>query len=281
MRKQLLSVFIILLSFQSFAQSTQYKNNAVSKQGTMVVEYLENYPYAYKDKNGDLTGVEIDIIKQYVKWLKEKKGMDVVVSYNGYNDFAQFYSDVRNIRNASMGAGTVTITSDRAREVRFSSPYLKNKPLLISSINIPTLTDISRIAEAFDGKIAVIVKGSVHEKWINKIKAEYWPSLRVDYVESPAKVIEMISASEDYFGYLDLVTYWAALQGNSKPLKLHRLNQSSYENFGFIFPKDSQWYSTFNEFFDSGLGFPATQAYTDILKKHLGEEIISSVAVQY
>lgn len=247
----------------------------------MIVKYLDNYPYAYTDEHGEKVGIELDIIKEFCIWLKENKNIEATVDFNIYSDFSKLYTDIKTQKNVSIGAASITITSDRSREVKFSSPYLKNRPLLISSINTPTLIDIRTISKDFAGKKAIVVRNSIHERWINEIKASYWSDLTIEYVESPKQVIEKIAKDDTYFGYVDLVSYWAALQKNDQALKLHRVSLSSNENFAFIFPKDSDWLPVFSEFFDSRMGFPGTKKYNEILKKYLGEEIIHSVAISY
>jgi len=284
---KLLILFVLTaFTIPSFAQkdaatSSTYANAWAQKSGTMNIQYLNNFPFAYTNADGELTGIEIDIIKQFAVWLKIKKGVDVELNFERSDDFAKFYEKVKITKAVSVGAGSVAVTSDRAREIKYSSPYLKNKPVLVSSILRSTLTDIRNISKEFNGMTAVIVKGSVHEKLIKNIKDNYWPDLKVELVESPTIVLDKISSSNKYFGYLDLISYWATIQQESKPLKIHRATQFDTEYFAFIFPKSSDWAAAFNEFFDGGLGFPASDTYMDILRKHLSSELINSVALTY
>ena len=284
---KLLILFVLTaFSIQSFAQkdaaaSSTYANAWSQKRGTMNIQYLNNFPFAYTNADGELTGIEIDIIKQFAVWLKIKKGVDVELNFERSDDFAKFYEKVKITKAVSVGAGSVAVTTERAREIKYSSPYLKNKPVLVSSILRSTLTDVRNISKEFNGMTAVIVKGSVHEKLIKNIKDNYWPDLKVELVESPAIVLDKISSSNKYFGYLDLISYWATIQKESKPLKIHRATQFDTEYFAFIFPKSSDWAAAFNEFFDGGLGFPASDTYMDILRKHLSSELINSVALTY
>lgn len=288
MRKLLLKSFsLIILYFSTFLIANAqpgpntYANAWSTKSGSLNVQYHNNYPYSYADADGEAAGIEIDIINQFAKWLKDKKDIDIKVNFERSDDFAKFYEKVKINKTVSIGAGSVTVTPERAREVKFSSPYLKNKPVLVSSVMKATLSDVRNIGKEFNGMTAVIVKGSIHEKLIKNIKETYWPQLNVEYVESPNVVLEKIAANEKYFGFLDLVTYWAAMQKDQKPLKLHRMNNIDSENFAFIFPKSSDWSNAFNEFFDSGIGFTGTDAYLDLLRKHLSSEIINAVAIQY
>ena len=284
--KLLLLFTLSIFSLQSFAQkdanaSSTYANAWAQKKGTMNVQYLNNFPFAYTNNDGEVTGIEIDIIKEFAVWLKIKKGVDVDLNFQSSDDFAKFYEKVKTTKAVSVGAGSVAVTTDRAREIKYSSPYLKNKPVLVSSILKSTLTDVRNISKEFNGMTAVIVKGSVHEKLIKNIKDNYWPDLKVELVESPAIVLDKISNSNKYFGYLDLISYWATIQKESKPLKIHRATQFDTEYFAFIFPKSSDWAAAFNEFFDGGLGFPASDTYMEILRKHLSSELINSVALTY
>jgi ABC-type amino acid transport substrate-binding protein len=287
MKKIKLSVLTLLIACYSsigIAQTSTYTTYAVAsqqKQGVMNVQYHHNFPFAYTNEDGEVTGIEIDIIKQFAVWLKIKKGIDVSLEFERHDDFAKFYEKVKITKTVSVGAGSVTVTQDRAREIKFSSPYLKNKPVLVSSILKSTLTDLRNISKEFNGMTAVIVKGSVHEKLIKNIKDNYWPDLKIELVESPAIVLDKISSSNKYFGYLDLISYWATIQKESKPIKIHRTTPFDTEYFAFIFPKSSDWSAAFNEFFDGGLGFPASDMYFDILRKHLSSELINSVALTY
>lgn len=281
---KLLIVLLALLYTQNGLAQGVYTTYAVAsaqKQGTMNVQYLNNFPFAYTNADNEVTGIEIDIIKQFVVWLKIKKGIDVSLEFERSDDFAKFYEKVKITKSVSVGAGSVAVTQERAREIKYSSPYLKNKPVLVSSILKPTLTDIRNISKEFNGMTAIIVKGSVHEKLIKNIKDNYWPDLKIELVESPSIVLDKISSSNKYFGYLDLISYWATIQKESKPIKIHRATPFDTEYFAFIFPKSSDWSAAFNEFFDGGLGFPASDAYYDILRKHLSSELINSVALTY
>lgn len=282
MKKILFLCAIFLFSnIVANAQVETYANAWSSKKGNLTVAYFNNYPYSYTNDKGELTGIEIDLIKAFSDWLYNKKGIDLTIKYEAYDDFAKFYENVKNKKTTSIGAGSVTVSSERARDVKFSSPYLKNKPILISGVSRLSLTDVRSISKEFTGLTAVIVKNSNHEKLISQIKENYWTDLKIELVESPQVVIDKISSGEKYFGYVDLITYWASLQKDSKPLKMHRIPGSNSENFAFIFNKNSDWQSAFNEFFDSGLGFPSTDDYKEILRKHVGSDITNAVAIGY
>ena len=165
MRKLLLKSFsLIILYFSTLLIANAqpgpntYANAWSTKSGSLNVQYHNNYPYSYADADGEAAGIEIDIINQFAKWLKDKKGIDIKVNFERSDDFAKFYEKVKINKAVSIGAGSVTVTPERAREVKFSSPYLKNKPVLVSSVMKATLSDVRNIGKEFNGMTAVIVR---------------------------------------------------------------------------------------------------------------------------
>ena len=93
--------------------------------------------------------------------------------------------------------------------------------------------------------------------------------------------IEKIVSDNNYFGYVDIVAYWAFLKNNpSKFLKIQKVFNEPKEYLGFIMPKKSTHLNSINEFFESGFGFTSTKAYHQILEKYLGYEIIESVEIK-
>src|SRR6476646_878309 len=77
------------------------------KTDSLIVHYYENFPYAYTE-NGTLKGIEVDILQEYVVWLKTKKSTNVVVSYKPYKEFGQFYNSVKDCNAKCVGLGSVT-----------------------------------------------------------------------------------------------------------------------------------------------------------------------------
>lgn len=275
-------VFISLLfSFPVlFAQQTNtWAEISQKKSGTITIHYLEQHPFCYKGKSGKLTGIEIDVIDEFVKWLKDKKDVNIKIEYKSYTKFNDVYQNIKTNNNAaSFGLATVTITPERSQEVDFSAPYLKNRSLLISSGPVPTLSKIDEIAQKFANLTAVTVKNSVHEHDIQVIKEKYLPNLNIEYVDAPTQVLQKLASDKKYFGYVDIITFWDFVKNNPKAyVKMQRASIINNENFGFILPRNNDWTPVINEFFEAGFGFTATKMYRNILETHLGFEVINTV----
>ncbi|MBL7931319.1 MAG: transporter substrate-binding domain-containing protein [Bacteroidia bacterium] len=272
MKKKISIITLLLLSVLGIKSQ---------KPDTLNVNYYENYPFAYTE-SGTLVGIEIDIIHEYVAWLK-KKGVDVVVNYNAIAEFSAFYNSVKNGNSKTIGLGSVTSNSDREKELLISPPYMQNVAVLVSAGSVPTIkSKTNPEVENVLGKLsAVVVKGSSHEKYLKDIKEKFVPGLKITQVETQSRILESIISNAGQFGYVDIIAYWAFLKkNNGKYIKMQKVFNEPKEYLGFIMPKSSVHSAYINEFFESGFGFTATKMYHQILEKYLGYEIIESVELK-
>ncbi|WP_317899175.1 substrate-binding periplasmic protein [Aurantibacillus circumpalustris] len=266
---------IIILTLSFFVGKTQSLDS-------LTINYYENFPYAYLE-SGKLRGIEIDIIEEYVNWLKAKKGITLVLNYKPYNEFSAFYNSVKNGSSKIIGLGSVTTNADREKEVSISAPYLQNVAVLITAGKVHTVKEKNQteVTKVFSGLNAMVVNNSSHMVYMNSIKRTFIPNLKIESTESQNKVLEKISNDHTFFGYVDIVAYWAYLKNNpSKFLKIQKVFNEPKEYLGFIMPKESLYKSSLNEFFESGFGFTSTKSYHQILEKYLGYEIIESVEIK-
>jgi ABC-type amino acid transport substrate-binding protein len=268
-----LSLILLMVSFMA-ARS----QNADS----LTVNYYENYPYAYTE-SGKLQGIEVDIIEEYVAWMKQKKNVTVVVSYKAYKEFSAFYTSVKDGRPNVIGLGSVTNNTEREKEVMFSAPYLRNVAVLITDGGIATIKSKTQadVLAVLGGLNGFAVSKSSHAEYMNELKKAYLPSLKITYTETQNSVLEAIAGNAKNFGYVDIVAYWAYLKKNpSKYLKMQKAFSESNQFFEFILPKKTTHINSINEFFEGGFGFTSTKKYSQILEKYLGYEIIESVEIK-
>lgn len=272
MKQKIIFIITILLTF----------NTLISQTDSLTVYYYDNYPYAFDDK-GSVKGIEVDIIKEYTDWLKQKKNINLVVSYKAFKEFSGFYNGVKNGNSKVIGLGSVTINEDREKEVVFSSAYLNNTSVLITDGRVPTikLKNSEEISRVLGGLNALVVNTSSHIKYINAIKKDYVPALKINFTETQQNVLESITNDAKTFGYADIIAYWSFLKKNpNKFLKIQKIFNQTSESLGFIMPKNNVHSLLIHEFFESGFGFTSTKTYHQILEKYLGYEIIESVEIK-
>lgn len=249
---------------------------------TLIVHYYENYPYAFVE-GGKLKGIEIDILGEYVSWLKQRKNITTVVNYKAYKDFSEFYNSVKEGRSSIVGAGSVTRNLAREKEVSFSPPYLQNVAVLISSGRLATIREKSNddVTRSFSGVNGIAVKGSSHVNYLNNIKSQFLPDMKLRTVENQNQVLQTIISDNTTVGYVDIVAYWAFLKSNpTKFLKIQKAFTEPREELGYILPLNNRHSASLAEFFEGGFGFTSTRAYQQLLEKYLGYEVLESVEIR-
>lgn len=249
---------------------------------TLVIDYYENYPYAYTE-DGKLKGIEIDILNEYTTWLKTKKNMDVIVVYKPFTDFSAFYSAVKSGKANVIGAGSVTRTDEREKELSFSAPYLHNVAVLITSGRMQTLREKTdaEVKKIFADAKAFAVKGSNHVNYLTAIKNKFLPQMSISTVDNQKQVLNNVVSSPNTIGYVDIIAYWSFLKTNpGKFIKMQKAFTESKEDLGYIMPLNSKYTALLSEFFEAGFGFTSTKTYHQILERYLGYEILESVEVK-
>lgn len=266
----------MLIALTANAQNKQYEESISTKTGLMKVHYFNNPPAAYEE-NGQMKGIEIDVLEQFQIWLKKTKGITLNYEYKAFDDFGALYESVKALDGNLMGIGTIVITKEREGEVDFSAPYMKNVSVMVSSGNIKTARTEEELKTLLQDLQAYTVKESIHQDHLMDLYSKYGVAPRIKYLKNPVEVLEKIKESPRNFGYVDVITFWKYLKTSDQYVKMHSIANVRDENFGFIFPKNSGWANEFNEFFESGFGFTATKEYHKILEKHLSYEVLNSV----
>ncbi len=268
--------FVILLSFIVNFACVHAQNDSLQ------VYYYENYPFAYAE-NGTQKGIEIEIIQKYVYWMKMEKNVNISVSYKSFAEFSQFYTSVKQGSARVIGLGSVTASDEREKEVAFSPAYMRNISVLVTDGQVPTVKSLSPadVSKSLGTLNALAVNKSIHAEFMNEIKKQYLPGLKLSFTENQNSILSAISKDGKSFGYVDIVAYWAFMKNNPKKfLKIQKPFSKSGETFGFIMPYKSIHLPSINEFFEKGFGFTSTRTYHEILEKYLGYEIINAVEIQ-
>ncbi len=239
-------------------------------EGKISLAYVQTFGFVYKE-NGNLTGVCVDIMKDFVKYINEKKGVKLTTQFVGNGEsFKDMYDKVRTSEGGVFGLGNITITDERKREVKFSPPYITNLAFLITQNEVPTLAKMEDLPTTFGKLTAFAAKGTLNERRINELRLKYYPGMKVVLTATSQETLEKITATPDGFAYLDLAFYLEAVQ-QRKPVKRHPIGDKTSERFGFVMPLNSDWSPMLEEFFKADGGYTNTPGYKAILRKHLGE----------
>src|SRR5882672_5288897 len=274
MKKIIALLFLVgpsvgLLFAQSYTGDTWAQVKAKG-EGKISLAYVETFGFVYKD-NGKLTGVCVDIINDFIKYVNEKKNVKLTAEFVGDGEsFKGMYDKVKTSGGGVFGLGNITITEERKREVRFSPPFITNLAFLITRNDVGTLVKMEDLPTTFARLTAYTAKGTLNEKRINELKKKYYPDMKITLTATSQETLEKITGGSDGFAYLDLAFYLEAVQ-QRKPVKRHPVGDKASEQFGFVMPSSSDWLPILDEFFKADGGYNNGAEYKSILRKHLGE----------
>ena len=271
MKNYLLVLSIVCLSYSSQAQlkGDTYASAKQKKSANVVYTYAEAPGFAAKDASGNVKGICIDLMDKFVAYVKTKHGISMTVAYKSAkpDDFTYFLNEVKVANGGVFGLSNTTITEARKKQYNFSVPYITNIGMILSNKSVATMNKLSDISTAFAGMTAVTVKNSTNEKYLLDVKANYFPTLKIEYVPSFGLVSEKILSDSKKFANLDFTYYLDALKTN-KPIKRHPGGDSSAEKFGIIMPRSNDWAPLLDEFMNSG--FIGSVEYRKIMSDNLG-----------
>jgi len=130
--------------------------NKVKEKGEFVVGLDDNYPPAgFRDKAGELVGVDIDLAKEAAKRL----GVKVVFKP------VQWDGVLLNLKNGEIDAiwNALGITSDRQKEIGFTDSYMVDRNIIVvkSGSSIKSKADLA-------GKVIGLQLGSTAETAVSK-----------------------------------------------------------------------------------------------------------------
>jgi len=272
MKSKTLLILFLLIGFttDSFSQlsGTTYASAKATKKANWVYTISESPGFASTNQ----TGITFDIMNAFENWVEDNKGIQVTTTYKSpnANDFTKFLEVVKNSKGGVFGLSNTTITAQRKKVYNFSPPYITNIGMILTNNTVGTLSSISDISSSFSGMTAVTVKNSTNEKRLLDIKSEYYPALKIEYVPSFQKAVDMVIKDPKLFANVDFTYYLDGVQ-NRKPIKRHAAGDDKTEQFGILMPKSNDWGPLLAEFME---GFVDSTEYKKIIMSNLGPSAI-------
>jgi ABC-type amino acid transport substrate-binding protein len=250
-------------------RGTSLEEARATGAGHVMVLFVTSEGWAYHDPDSRLTGVTVEILRDFLEWAEEREGISLEATFQEEAEWARFYRRVRNGKGGLFGIGNVTITAERQEELDFSPPYLNNVAVLITHADVPELTSMEHADEAFAGFVAYPFRGTLHEERVNRLRERRIPGLRVIPLDSIEEILTRVSEGPGRLAWVDVYNYWRASE-RGVPIRRHPVGDDASETLGFILPHGSDWTPLLREFFEEGDGFRDTSRYRELLETHLG-----------
>lgn len=270
----LISLIAVACSEQGEKGNQQFTWEHVQKQGegSVTLAYVPSDGFSYENEEGRLTGVTIELFRDFIDYVNVEYGVSVSIKYEPIESFTDFYERVRDGNGGVFGVANVTITEERQEELRFSPSYMTNIATLITHSDTAELTEMDEIPQRFAGLDALAFEGTLHEERLRAIADHYDLDIAIDFAHSNNEIIEQVAEENRYFAYVDIYNYWRAAQ-NGTPLQRHAAGDEASEQFGVIMPLNNDWYPLMDEFFEAEGGYVQSDRYRYLMETHLGTEL--------
>jgi putative glutamine transport system substrate-binding protein len=252
-----------------------------AQQDTLTLNYFHRSPFAYTE-NGNPRGIEIDIMNEFILWLKARKKLDIAFRYREFNDYGAFYAATKSGGKNCVGLGSTAVTADKAREMDFTAPYLRNVAFCVTNGHAPDVKTKSpdEIMRSLGSMNALTIPNTNLNRYVNDIKKKYIQDLPIVFHQDEVKILDEISRNVLSFGYVDAIGFWFYVKNNPhKFLKMQKILSQSTDEMAFMMPKASRYKALFDEFFAGPAGFRTLPGYRAILERHLGSYMAQNVAV--
>lgn len=255
--------------------------DAALEQGRaeLVFAYVPAAGFAHVDETGTLTGLTVELLRDFAAWVAREHRIDVHVSWYEQPSWSTFYGQVRDAGEGVLGVGNVTITAEREEELDFSPPYMKNVAALVTHESVPELPAMARIGDDFAQLTGLAFPGTLHEARLAAIRDAHFPGMATRPVQSNDELVALLAADEGYFGYVDIYNFWRA-RHEGTPLRRHASGDDASEAFGVILPEGSDWTPVIAAFLDAGEGYTQGPRFHAHMQRHLGAELARLLLAQ-
>jgi putative glutamine transport system substrate-binding protein len=261
---------LAVCNFSVFSQFTgdTYASAKSKGSATWVLTYAEAPGFASK-KDGQMTGITVDLMKRFEKYVEDKTNIQVTMEFkaNDANNFTRSLQDVKGSQGGVFGLSNTTITAERKKSFQFSPAYITNIGMIITHSSVATVNNKEEFAQKFNGLTAVTVKNSTNEQKILELKKMYLPSLKIEYVNSFSEALKIVANDPSKFTDLDFTYYLSAVQAKMS-VKRHPGGDETTEQFGIIMPRSNDWAPLLSDFMQQE--FLNSVEYKKIIAENLG-----------
>lgn len=244
--------------------------------GTLSVVYYEGTGMVHKDSNGKMTGLCVDILKDFASHIKTKYGKTVKVKYvHQEKDWSTFLDIISASKGGVVGLSNITITSARRKKMGFTPPFIANPMIMLTNKNAPNISNISELKTTYKDYSAIVVNGTTHVMYAQAMKKVHNPNLKIVYGKTPAETMDRAAKEEKLFAIIDMTEYYYAVH-NKLPLKRQAVTVSNNkEKLGFALPKGTEWEKIWKEFLTPE--YKKSAAYKKIITKNLGTQFTALI----
>lgn len=251
-------------------EGTTFARAQQERSAELSVIYVPAPGFAYEDEDGALTGVAVELMRDFTQWFERYHGISVSLNFIADEDWSNMYARVSDAHGGVFGLGNVTITEERRADLKFSPAYLYNVAVLITPEDVSEIAEIEDFSEKAQSLQPLAFAGTLHEVRIRKLRDQYQPDRQIARVNTNQAVIDGVA--NGHYSYVDAYNYYRAREQGTAITHHPEFNLDG-EQFGIIMPHSNDWATLMTAFFAAEGGYLSTERYADLLTKHLGEGV--------
>lgn len=272
--------FVFIQSTSLRAQSSFSGDSWATVQqkgsGTLSIIYYEGTGMVHKGANGKMTGLCVDILNDFAKFVKTKYGKTVRLKYvHQEKDWTKFLEIITASKGGVVGLSNITITMARKKKMGFTPPFISNPMIMLTHESAPKISNVSELKSTYKGYSAIVVGGTTHVNYAKAMQKVYNPDLKIVYGKTPSEIMDRTAQDKKLFAIIDMTEYYYAVH-NKLPLKRQAVTVSNNrEKLGFALPKGTDWENIWNEFLTPE--YKKTANYKQIITKNLGTQFTALI----
>lgn len=269
----------IMLVIQAHSQSKSNSWNEVKENGsgTLVVAYSENSPFIYNDNQGNIAGIEFELLLGFVEFIKENYNADLTLKYEHLYNFESLIDTLKNSQRTILGIASISTLEERKKDFNITNPYMPDIEVIVSSRAIGSVVSLAEFTKMVRNNRAITVTNSTFERNILELKEDFFPNINLEYVRHVDFLVDEISNSDDAWGYISLPNYLSYYK-DGKDISRQRFFMVENPGLSIAAPHSSDWAEIMNEFIADPKFNPLLNS---LIEKYLGKafnEVVSSIS---
>ncbi len=261
-----LLLFILFFTFSSslFAQDSWEQTKTQRKGKILVFYYVKSFPFIYRNEQGNLTGIEYELMKNLAHFVFERYNINLEVTFQEVSTFKDVYQRTQYGKSGTFGAASFSITEKRKQEVSFTPAFMPDIDIMICSDNVPVIKDSTDIKNVIKKLTGLYVPQSTSELHAKEVK-DLVPSLHLEAINDFDLIRKRIDEEKNLFTFISLDNYIYTLK---KGRTIRRQNIFRIDNQGhaLILPLNNDWHHPIKAYFQSDL-------YKEVLQNALNRHL--------
>ena len=242
--------------------------------GTLVVVYSENSPFIYSNSNGEVAGIEYEILQEFAQYVELQYGSKLNLVWEHLDTFDALLDTLKDSNRSVLGIASISTLEERKKDFNISISYMPDIEVIVSSGEFRSVGSLGDFAKMVKENKAITVTNSTFERNILELRADYFPDIEIRYVPHVNILIEEVANSDNGWGYISLPNYLSYYR-KGKDISRQRFFMVENPGLSMATTLSSDWVEAIDLF----IADPAFKPMLDALvEKHLGSTFSRVVA---